>query len=1313
MYYDDVDLEDIECRLYSQVYHSSTENEENIPSESIITCTAHGGETRNNNRYFSKSVFIPFEEESRNNYDKTCSSVHNSISVNRNSTDITTQGNLSRQFQNNITVNQYTVPLLINPELNETLTPGTFFIPWTVKNKKYLDRKNRRKQRRSGIRRRKNREKRNENIHSKARIAQRTEATHIVYISDDSDGECVVANEMCKKTNNFVEKSKDSNMLENLGSESDDDIIYVPPPPTEVINVDVDNEEEIIPEVSKAIGSTTIHDSLTDPIDSLNNSNCQSGGQIEVINIPESCTCNDFLDASSVETGINKFNFSLHGSDFTSTGDFVRPANPVDYCETESSCSTNDFNKENSSVKTIVFNEVDFPKEDIFSDKNLEGFSTYITPKRSALKKSKVSSKSPRLVIDNNASSSSSSESDYESSGVIINSARVGDEECSKKLPTLSPMQCGIVGTTNLKLSKRKPIKNAYDDAKKDSGKRKSNVSETVESVSDNGEEPDLTMKLAKRKKKASAKKRNSMGQLDKNIDIEVDSANSEINSDVSGDKNSNSEEIVDSNVFGKPGKKRSKNSAEKVPDKEKSMKEKSNASNRTIGTNRDSFELINEDASASRKKKKKSCNKDEIDTGPTVSLGEITLESIKRKKKKSLSSENPVNDTSMSELNRSCVEVSDIDNTNIESEPSNKKNSFAADNNKNAASPSGVVSEHSQVKEKQVLSKKQTDSDETMTKHETQNIRVGSLETRTTTSLISASVSIAEGNESDEEIIVVDEVISHKPVAVAEACIEIVESSDSEYDFTELENVGQDLQLANCSVNRGEHCDKNRPTSRYFKNNNICEDYSKFDVAQVQSTQSDDPEAWKISPSDQLMFLNPSGSKGPRCNRCRQFGHVAVRCTEKPDPPSCTLCGFSDHQEPRCPNKRCTQCGNEGDYSTTYCWKCIRFRNLFCRICSMKGHIAKICPDLWRRYHLTTQEGPIVVSQEPQLKPKDQLWCSGCAKQGHLEHECNYYNREYPPSNPRIISYEDVLHQAGRNRLRNTTPSPPPQPILNIQEQHHFYRNVPAFSGVPSTSHTIPYSTPVFIPPLMHQIPYLNSIFPVPAPIGQIQTVVPAGDINCNPSSTKVLNPFSVLVRQDRDSPKNVVLDQMMSAYMNNGTNINFVGSYESESGRVIHPHMIKHGADELLRNDQRRVRQIIMSTPPHVVKQFLSKELDQLENVVGKSDPKYLRKKLFKYDRLSQSKKVLDCGVVKEKCFWYRILNMYIFGVHQLKDGKAHIGFIRKYLSEPKQNKLDCHRRKSLLNAYNYVFDANRHLNVNYYRIIQQLIDKYNAEN
>lgn len=89
-----------------------------------------------------------------------------------------------------------------------------------------------------------------------------------------------------------------------------------------------------------------------------------------------------------------------------------------------------------------------------------------------------------------------------------------------------------------------------------------------------------------------------------------------------------------------------------------------------------------------------------------------------------------------------------------------------------------------------------------------------------------------------------------------------------------------------------------------------------------------------------------------------------------------------------RCPNKVCSTCKNEGHSS----WRCFRMQQLIetkCRICSVYGHRADICPDNWRRYHCTTVEGPPIAPETDESLPKERKFCSWCGRQGHFAFEC------------------------------------------------------------------------------------------------------------------------------------------------------------------------------------------------------------------------------------------------------------------------------------------------------------------------------------
>lgn len=76
------------------------------------------------------------------------------------------------------------------------------------------------------------------------------------------------------------------------------------------------------------------------------------------------------------------------------------------------------------------------------------------------------------------------------------------------------------------------------------------------------------------------------------------------------------------------------------------------------------------------------------------------------------------------------------------------------------------------------------------------------------------------------------------------------------------------------------------------------------------------------------------------------------------------------------------------------------------------------------------TEEGPLVRPRGLPMKEVKDLYCSGCAKQGHLEYTCDYYNRTHPPSTPVICEFKDVYNK--ERRPNKTGPMQEPQ-----QAQH------------------------------------------------------------------------------------------------------------------------------------------------------------------------------------------------------------------------------------------------------------------------------------
>lgn len=517
------DLDEIESRLYSQVFHGSTEDDidTGINANTDKNISSPITSKRQNFRYFGSknlsgnksSVHITIDSP---NQTKECSSIHNN-----NLTILTpcnTNLNESSNGYQNITVNQYTIPVIIHTDrfqnswdvestshnFKNLKTIGSIenLNSWNSENqvltkklKNHL--KNKRKKERQKLKQVNKRSPQPKN-------------NKIIFISDDSDDECVLLKEEFSQTS---EIKIDSGMVEsnvNIEESDDDDVIYIPPPPIELINLDEDEHEK---EISKpqTINECQIESSsLQSDHILLKNKEYHPLERKELLNTPESIS-NDFLDNSNIRNISTNFNFGLHGSDFNSSSDFARPSTPLDFCETESSCSTNDQNKDfNNSAKSIVFDEVEFPKDDIFGDKNLDSFSSFITPKRNTKNPAESSC---TLTQGNEAEDSESSESSTESDYELI---EIGSEkQCRKRLPMLSPMEKDL----SPKMQKNKEtVTNEFSmPTKKYVKERKLAKRENLKGQ--------LKNKISKKKKKTSkisedsTKKSNNGGELPTEIE--------------------------------------------------------------------------------------------------------------------------------------------------------------------------------------------------------------------------------------------------------------------------------------------------------------------------------------------------------------------------------------------------------------------------------------------------------------------------------------------------------------------------------------------------------------------------------------------------------------------------------------------------------------------------------------------------------------------------------------------------------------------------------------------------------------------------
>ncbi|KAK8741203.1 hypothetical protein OTU49_002555 [Cherax quadricarinatus] len=169
----------------------------------------------------------------------------------------------------------------------------------------------------------------------------------------------------------------------------------------------------------------------------------------------------------------------------------------------------------------------------------------------------------------------------------------------------------------------------------------------------------------------------------------------------------------------------------------------------------------------------------------------------------------------------------------------------------------------------------------------------------------------------------------------------------------TKVSTSNNGLQTTRCSLN----FTKNRPDTVKkptcnlwtqdminFYDSDISED---LELETVHDQQTNERSAWHIIAADYQVKPNLRYfAQMDRCIQCRQFGHKMNNC---PKVPRCNLCSETDHTSRcDCPNDCCFRCGGKHFYCSA------TSRAVTCSTCSFPGHCRELCPDLWRRFHLT-----------------------------------------------------------------------------------------------------------------------------------------------------------------------------------------------------------------------------------------------------------------------------------------------------------------------------------------------------------------------
>lgn len=331
-------------------------------------------------------------------------------------------------------------------------------------------------------------------------------------------------------------------------------------------------------------------------------------------------------------------------------------------------------------------------------------------------------------------------------------------------------------------------------------------------------------------------------------------------------------------------------------------------------------------------------------------------------------------------------------------------------------------------------------------------------------------------------------------------------------------------------------------------------------------------------------------------------------------------------------------------------------------------------------------------------MKPRNNQWCSGCARQGHLEHECNYihYHREYPPTRMDIVSYVDVLNES--NNPRDVNARYISNNIRNPETTSDSSENrIPSlFDNLidPSTINTFPVGKRMVYPNS------LNSNIIIHTPNSPPNPYVSNNARECSPSSViqEIKNKFeSANIIQDMR--KNFESSQVSIA----SHDIIQEMSQDFQHSRLPAADSNVENSNVVLKNNMKIVEKMFMKMPIKNIQRYLRKEMNELDK--ANDNPKHLRQKFFKFENVSEK---LSKKKVQEKRTFFRRLNMYIFGVHHLNDGKLHVSFIRNFLTGKKFHNFDETKRRSLFNSYSYIFRPEKHRNTSYYRLIKLLVQK-----
>jgi len=177
--------------------------------------------------------------------------------------------------------------------------------------------------------------------------------------------------------------------------------------------------------------------------------------------------------------------------------------------------------------------------------------------------------------------------------------------------------------------------------------------------------------------------------------------------------------------------------------------------------------------------------------------------------------------------------------------------------------------------------------------------------------------------------------------------------------------------------------------------------DYSDFEVEDV--FQEMEVTGWKVDLMDvtnQNYSRYFSAKPNIYCMNCKQRGHLARNCTEAKKALICHLCGGVGHTSIRCRSTICGICFSN-KHTQRQCEMGSKLFRWTCSRCHLRGHGAKICPDMWRMFYYTTKNDGVIMKPVRNIIKK--RFCCNCAKEGHYFSECTKGSKSHFVPSPLV----------------------------------------------------------------------------------------------------------------------------------------------------------------------------------------------------------------------------------------------------------------------------------------------------------------------